>query len=332
MGQSATKYDNEPFKEGDIDEENTNGSSYEEDEDGTDGTPQRRVQNANMLALSTEELQSHLSNYSFMTKHDIRNIAFTEEQCQEDNVVGSKEWYQQQMSTTATATATNNAAEEKEYGKSHMDVALEILKLSPEIKLLRFQLVPAKLSENQFWAAIFYALEYCTADDLGASETLPGATKKNKNKKDTVVIATTDTTTSSVSVPETTLSPPSKSNDDKLMLLVKQKDNELHLLKKQLSQAKSDLTALQKQLSSSSTNKKNKNQKPHKGKWIMSKESQEFLTLDENIKQQLREGKRKRIDEVHEQMKFIMDSDDVKDSQGYWECCGNPVYDSYMLE
>ena len=60
----------------------------------------------------------------------------------------------------------------------------------------------------------------------------------------------------------------------------------------------------------------------------MEKESQEFLALDEEIKSKLRDGKEQRLRDVKEQMKFIIDSDDVKDTRGKWDCCGSRDYTS----
>jgi hypothetical protein len=36
--------------------------------------------------------------------------------------------------------------------------------------------------------------------------------------------------------------------------------------------------------------------------------------------------KQKRLDEVRSQMKFILDTDDIKDSYGKWSCCGEEEY------
>ena len=58
----------------------------------------------------------------------------------------------------------------------------------------------------------------------------------------------------------------------------------------------------------------------------MEKESIEFLSLDEEIKKKLRDGKQKRLQDVHEQMKFILDSDEIQDSRGKWDCCGCETY------
>ena len=64
----------------------------------------------------------------------------------------------------------------------------------------------------------------------------------------------------------------------------------------------------------------------HSGKWIMDKDSEEFLALGDDIKQQLREGKRKKMNELMEQMKFILDDDDISSTHGRWACCGKTAY------
>ncbi len=52
----------------------------------------------------------------------------------------------------------------------------------------------------------------------------------------------------------------------------------------------------------------------------------EFLKLDDHLKENLRKEKEKRINEVLSQMKFILDTDDLKDSYGKWSCCESEDY------
>ena len=64
------------------------------------------------------------------------------------------------------------------------------------------------------------------------------------------------------------------------------------------------------------------NKKQHKGTWIVSKETLEFLQYPQEAKQALRVEKQKRLTRVQEEMKFIIDSDDhLQDTHGYWDCC-----------
>lgn len=64
----------------------------------------------------------------------------------------------------------------------------------------------------------------------------------------------------------------------------------------------------------------------HNGTWVMDAESAEFLEYPAELKNNLRMEKLKRLQEVERQMKFILDSDRVEDSNGYWSCCGQASY------
>ena len=64
----------------------------------------------------------------------------------------------------------------------------------------------------------------------------------------------------------------------------------------------------------------------HNGQWVMHPDCVEFMKLDDHLKQNLRSEKQKRINEVLSQMKFILDTDEMKDSYGRWSCCGSEEY------
>ena len=64
----------------------------------------------------------------------------------------------------------------------------------------------------------------------------------------------------------------------------------------------------------------------HKGQWVMDRDSQDFLALDEELKANLRGEKAKRLRDVREQMRFILDTDDVACSNGEWSCCKKKEY------
>ena len=58
----------------------------------------------------------------------------------------------------------------------------------------------------------------------------------------------------------------------------------------------------------------------------MHEDCMEFLKLDDHLKKNLRKEKEKRINEVLSQMKFILESDELKDSYGKWSCCESEDY------
>jgi len=64
----------------------------------------------------------------------------------------------------------------------------------------------------------------------------------------------------------------------------------------------------------------------HKGTWEMHRDCRDFLDLDDHLKDNLRKEKQKRLGEVRSQMKFILDTDDIKDSYGKWSCCGEEEF------
>ena len=64
----------------------------------------------------------------------------------------------------------------------------------------------------------------------------------------------------------------------------------------------------------------------HKGRWIVDKDCREFLALDEEVKTRLREGKNKRVQEIFNELKFILNSDDEREARGRWDCCGKNEY------
>lgn len=64
----------------------------------------------------------------------------------------------------------------------------------------------------------------------------------------------------------------------------------------------------------------------HKGRWIIDKDCRDFLSLDEDLKKQLREGKKKRIQDILNELRFIPDSDDEREAKGRWDCCGKNEY------
>ena len=64
----------------------------------------------------------------------------------------------------------------------------------------------------------------------------------------------------------------------------------------------------------------------HMGDCIMYRVSQDFLALDVELKANLRGEKAKRLRDVRDQMRFILDTDDVACSNGEWSCCKKKEY------
>jgi hypothetical protein len=363
-------------------------TSHTEQPDNNNETKEKRIilqRNVNILTMPYKELKEHVQDYAVhMTKFDVRNVASTLTFSDEpgggeggDGEVATQEiklddeWYTNSTSMNFTINKKNGTFDDdndndKEVLHTKMEVALFILKTSPEIKSLRFKLVPSKISECHFWSSVFFILEYFTPNDLGMTETIIPSTKKkaiSSSSTGSSIITTIsnssgggsggkkgqDVTTAAVVSNVNAAIMNSKecnSNHRVYKIKIQQQNDELTSLRLQLTKAKKEVLSFQqkqqkqqKQLvvddvtvtdtdTNEATTITNTSINLHAGKWSMSAESNEFISLDEEIKQKLRHGKQKRLHDVLEQMKFIMDSDDVKDSQGKWECCGQTVYDS----
>ena len=179
---------------------------------------------------------------------------------------------------------------------SQTAIAIYLLQNS-NLKNLRFKLVPSKLKEDAFWYSIFFL---CMT-----------------SQEQYQLVHTSDTC--------------SEKSSKELYKLVKCQSQDIVKLQQKIEDLKMELKdALEHQprvvTQPIVENVPEKERKTHIGTWIMEKESIEFLQLDEEIKKKLRDGKQKRLQDVHEQMKFILDSDDVKDSRGKWDGCGCDSY------
>ena len=75
----------------------------------------------------------------------------------------------------------------------------------------------------------------------------------------------------------------------------------------------------------------NDDEPKHKGEWEVHPDCKEFMKLEDHLKDNLRNEKQKRLNEVRSQMKFILDTDDIEDSYGKWTCCGQEEYKAECL-
>jgi len=106
------------------------------------------------------------------------------------------------------------------------------------------------------------------------------------------------------------------------------RDKELADLRQRLELANDQIKTLESKLSDSPTasTKTKQTNKKHNGEWKVDKDCEEFLSLEDEMKENLREGKIKRLNEVREQMKFILETDDISRTTGLWECCRQDNY------
>lgn len=268
----------------------------------------------------------------------------------------------------------------------HVPMALAILRAHPHLKDIRFKLVPGRMTEEKYWAALFGIVhdggidmddvvgkiddDYETGDEVddvgeidqettiyppvaqSPVEQLPGNTKKGKLGRTPIAKlerAFYEDNGTLESNADATNTPP--------FYLEEIKAHQAHIarLQKSLREAnhKSRKLALElhkehkKQHDEGVRGEESKEKnhsgsimscprcnssltpkQPHTGDWEMHPDCKEFMKLDDHLKDNLRKEKEKRLNEVLSQMKFILDTDDIKDSYGKWNCCGKEEYDA----
>lgn len=187
-------------------------------------------------------------------------------------------------------------------------LAHQLLRVLRDLSAIRFRLVPSRLKEHLFWEVTFELLEDRLSQHDEEEDNGPRRLTR-KGQRNT-----------------------SSKTDDELREILAQKNEKIDLLTRRVQEL---------QLALENEREKKKKQKQSTscaspatsaaccqgGKWVLSRESQEFLAYPDEIKENLRREKRKRLQAVRDEMKFILDSDLPQDAQGHWDCCGNTNYD-----
>jgi hypothetical protein len=285
---------------------------------------------SDILTLTNSEIKARLANTQFSIQNirEANDTILKYNLCSQDDIFS---WYQDHTSININEGITTNAnvvpcqrkSNKVQEGyhddqtqettqnpatllqeRNHMKLALLMLKLSPQLKSVRFKMVPSKISESYFWNAVFYRLLTPRERDNLLINNFHGLSAYNENHTD--------------------------DGDYQLKMMILEKNREMELLQQQLMQLQQTVANLQQQQQQEKQQEQSSSMtlNNHCGTWIMDKESHEFLALDEEIKSKLRDGKKKRLEDVQEQMKFILDSDNVEDSRGRWDCCGKTSYKS----
>mmetsp|Transcript_14038 Transcript_14038/g.23044 ORF Transcript_14038/g.23044 Transcript_14038/m.23044 type:complete len:316 (-) Transcript_14038:109-1056(-) len=254
-------------------------------------------------------------------------------------------------------------------------VALAILRDFPHIKDIRFKLVPGRLTEEQFWGALFgYLQETVEADrvvenvvgklDMDMAELQLQMTETTKSQGSIGQEPAAITSLSEVNDNYNSCDNTSQEMPPFYMEEFKAQEEHIHRLQRSLREANQKIRKLGLELHKErkkrhseglerggSTGNDGANvhnnklqhrdsigscprcnsmisppKRLHKGEWILHEDCREFLKLDDHLKENLRKEKEKRINEVLSQMKFILDTDDLKDSYGKWSCCESEEY------
>lgn len=219
-------------------------------------------------------------------------------------------------------------------------LAVRLSQLLSELALLRFRMVPARLKEDKFWMATLALLkerlvEYNAARLYFQEEASESRNHYNENGgagKHAHMNGTTATTTRKTIHDTNCNGHPTndlehqvkaqKAHIAKLTKKVKELEDKL------TAAASSKVTPTKKKTSSFPSKSPTASQasSSHRGSWRMDPDSKEFLNYPPEIKENLRAEKQRRLQQVQKEMKFILDSDEIHDTHGKWDCCGARNY------
>jgi hypothetical protein len=216
-----------------------------------------------------------------------------------------------------------------------IDLAVRINALSKEVALLRFHMVPSRLKEPLFWKSVIVMLkerfvEYNArhplqvddldeAADLGGNDPkMPEHLSKNTEQK----ASRTESSTTSTRSYEDDAAMEETAEEQPLDLVGgKGQEMEITVLQHRIHELEHILKA-----NGLKVPQHHQYRHIHKGEWLMTKDSADFLMYPLELKENMRREKQKRLNQVHKDMKFILDTDDIADTNGHWACCGETMY------
>eukprot|EP00980_Cylindrotheca_fusiformis_P022641 scaffold9523_cov103-Cylindrotheca_fusiformis.AAC.18 len=308
----------------------------------------KKGQKTDLFTLMDTELQELLQIKPMISLNEIRQVGMTiqKQKQKSSSKLSSEGYYAHDADRPQTQLALRLNGMSKELLAKH-----------------RFQLVPSRLKEPVFWEATILLLqerleqynERCRLEQQqreggGEQETETNNNNNNHTKQNTMGKVVSSSSSFSISDDQQRLD---ERVEKSLISRLALKDFEISTLKEQVQELQKQLqsnsmstprafvtttttskeattanTTNTSSLSSSSAASANDHHHHHHhtGEWIMDKDSQEFLQYPEEIKTNMRKEKQRRLDQVQKEMKFILDSDNIEDTNGHWTCCGANSY------
>jgi hypothetical protein len=217
----------------------------------------------------------------------------------------------------------------READSPEAQLAVKINGRSKELANLRFRMVPSKFNEPIFWEATFTLLKERLVEFNALHQLVVEAEGEDRQHQQLI------TTKSMESIATTVYSFPDDEVDllDQVDLNDDDDDDQSSILQAQLALRNSQVVALRqqvkelaKEIARMQASTKKEQPPKHKGKWIMEKDSIDFMGYPQELKENMRKEKQKRLQQVKNDMKFILDTDNLEDSNGHWDCCGAAVY------
>jgi len=212
----------------------------------------------------------------------------------------------------------NSIGDDEESPESKL--AGRLCQVLNELALIRFRLVPTRVKEDKFWIATLMLLkdrlvEYNASRDPSYKEIL-----YSDGDDDAVVRQTNGKAT------KTTVNGNSSRHLERQVQVQKV---QIAKLERQIQKLEAALAAASANSGKPDTKSKPSKEKAaptHKGSWQIHPDSKEFLQYPEEVKQSLRAEKQRRLEQVRQEINFILDSDEIHHTNGKWDCCNEQSY------
>ena len=204
-----------------------------------------------------------------------------------------------------------------------MDLAVRLLEI-PELSQIRFRLVPSRLKEDVFWQATFAWLKERVVEYNVKQQYLYETQEENESTPNGSHFNHINQNGGSRR----------RNGDSKIEQYTENLLKELQSKHEQIEALQQEIKELKQSMPQ--TPQCNGSNKPvstptprHTGSWMMDRDSQEFLNYPAEVKESLRREKQKRLAQVQDEMKFILDSDEIHHTTGRWQCCGETKYHAH---
>ena len=211
----------------------------------------------------------------------------------------------------STSNSQGFYADDGHYA-ADVKVAMRILSASDHVRHLRFRLVPARLKEPIFWSSLLGILRYGKVWVMTAEEERLAEQQQNQHqhhhhqhsqeqqKQGSGTSGRTQHQNGgTATVGTAAASATSAIEIESLRRHIRQRDAEVAQLRRALEASKAKIRSLEKEVAEQASAPKAKGPvspsaaplpcaNAHKGEWVMDRDSQDFLALDEELKANLR--------------------------------------------
>lgn len=255
-----------------------------------------------------------------------------------DSVLTVAKSIKQDQPQSSQPVSNGDAFYTREEDSPETELAKRIHDFSEEIPQIRFLVVPTRIKEPIFWKSILAILQE-RLDEYQSKHTSSTETSSSTPVETSLL---QDSSHSASDASAETSEDAYRQNGGmdhatlrslrKLEQQIHAKDRHISSLQSELDHLRETLQQAEAALSMAGSSSSSGSHRAHPaGEWRLTKDAQEFLAFPEEVKENMRKEKQRRLQQVQREMSFILDSDALEDSHGQWTCCGAKTYTSPCL-